>query len=158
MLVALPEVETQPRRALVNITGPAVAVHQLTPEKRRLVHLLELGKIEAPVLWVDATSLKLIQLQLPGLDPGENLQNYLVYKLGAFSTAPVRLVQLSPTQRSLNSSMLRLVTANTTTDLQQLTSDSDAGPTEALEDEDLDEEDDGDYPEPDEEEEDEDRR
>jgi hypothetical protein len=152
MLVALPEVETQPRRALSSITGPAVAVHQLAPEKRKLVHLLELGKIEAPVLWVEAQTLRLIQLELPGLDPKENLQNYLVYKLGAFSTVPVKLVQLTASQRGLNATMMRQVTTTTTTDLQQLTSDEDAGPTEALDDEDLDE--DEDYPEPLEEEED----
>lgn len=107
MLALLPEFETPTERwAVRGIYGPKVNGLGVTPELQHHIREIELGRVEAPELVVDRNSMKLI---CTGDVAQQNVANWIVYKLGGFSTAPVRLVELSLTQRQLNNTALSRV-------------------------------------------------
>lgn len=103
MLALLPEFEAPTRREPIHgIVGPKLTGVRLTAELVQDVRQIELGKQEPPELVVDRASRRLC-LHPEFCTQDQNLHAWVVYKLGSFSTAPVRWVDLNSRQRTVNS-------------------------------------------------------
>lgn len=110
MLVLLPEYKTPERREpLNNIMGPNINGLEIRQELLEKVRAIELGKLGAPPLLVERLTRRLICM---GEHAEENLQNWTLYRLGGFSTAPVKWVELPSKERTANSAALTLVQHN----------------------------------------------
>lgn len=101
MLALLPELnDANPRQALGQIQGPRLAACEATPEVAQTIRDVELGKVEPPTLYVEASTGRLVLLNRPTA-----VLDWLVYKLGSFSTCNVKFVTLTSAERVENNRM-----------------------------------------------------
>lgn len=81
------------RLPLRQIIGPRMRCFEVSQEVKDLVHEVELGHREAPLLKLDSQTMRVVCT-----DP-TNLQAWMIYQLGRFSTARVAYVDLAPEVR-----------------------------------------------------------
>lgn len=109
MLALLPEAEQEQRVGVRSVRGPKVGALAVTPKVKELIRDIEYGRMQAPPLVVDQSTLQVVVL-----DPYKeaNLTNWLVYTLGSFSTCPVRWVNLGTDNSRLNTRESTKITQN----------------------------------------------
>lgn len=123
MLGLLPELNDQGQQhfALRAINGPKITAVDFPPRLSHAVRELELGLVEPPPLIICAQTHRLVVLNHP-----EQLDLFLTYKLGAFSTVPVKMVTLTPVERSENINQILSISQMSTNKLFDFL-DRDAG-------------------------------
>lgn len=81
------------RIPLRQIVGPRLRCIDVPQEIRDLVHEVELGRREAPLLKLDSHTMRVVWTE------PANIQAWMIYQLGRFSTARVVYVELSAEMR-----------------------------------------------------------
>lgn len=124
MLALLPELDGPPPRVAFSVViGPKVNFSSVPPGIVERIREVELGRAEPPVIPVETTNNRLVLL----VKPEEVLGDWLVYKLGSFSTCHVRYVVLSSQERNDNVRAIQRLQLEAATKLTELLGEVEEG-------------------------------